>query len=149
MSTPAAPTVRLATIADAAAIARLSGQLGYASTTDEIARRLADLNGNGEHAVYVADRDGMPVGWVHVAVSHSLLADTPAEIAGLVIEEHNRSRGIGRLLMEHAEQWARDKGCRSVRLRSNVVRFRAHTFYEGLGYRVTKSQKVFCKDLTV
>lgn len=148
MRTPAGPTVRLATLADAAAIARLSGQLGYASTTAETARRLTDLNGNGEHAVFVADSSGTPLGWIHVAMSHSLLADTPAEIAGLVIEEHHRGWGIGRALMEHAEQWARNKGCRSVRLRSNVVRFRAHAFYEGLGYQVTKSQKVFCKDLT-
>jgi hypothetical protein len=48
--------------------------------------------------------------------------------------------------MEQAERWAQARGSRSVRLRSNVVRSRAHTFYESLGYRVIKSQKAFCKD---
>ena len=52
-----------------------------------------------------------------------------------------------RRLMEEAEQWARDKGCRSVRLRSNVVRAEAHAFYERLGYSVFKTQKNYRKML--
>ncbi len=36
--------------------------------------------------------------------------------------------------MQQAEPWAKERGCRSVRLRSNVVRPRAHTFYESLSY---------------
>jgi GNAT superfamily N-acetyltransferase len=47
-----------------------------------------------------------------------------------------------------AEQWARKHGCGAVRLHSNVLRPRAHAFYEGLGYRVTKLQKAFRKYLT-
>ncbi len=146
MSTAVAPLLRLATSRDAESIARLSGQLGYPSTAAETARRLADLGGNGEHAVFVAEGDQALLGWIHVRVSHLLLADTPAEIAGLVVDEHHRSRGVGRLLMQRAEQWAADQGCRSVRLRSNVIRDRAHAFYARLGYSVTKSQKVFSKD---
>ncbi len=103
---------------------------------------------HGEHAIFVAESSGTIVGWLHVLVAHSLLTDTAAEIAGLVIDERCRSCGIGQLLMEQAEQWARNRGCRSVRLRSNVVRSRAHAFYERLGYRVLKTQKAFCKDLT-
>ena len=147
MGTSVEPTVRPATLGDAEAIARLSGQLGYPSTTGETARRLLHVNGQTGHGVYVAEADGMLIGWVHVFVHPSLLADTPAEVAGLVVDESCRSRGVGRILMEQAESWAREHGCRSVGLRSNVLRSRAHAFYERLGYRVIKSQKAFRKDL--
>jgi len=52
---------------------------------------------------------------------------------------------VGRLLMQQAEQWAREQGYSEVILRSNVIRARAHKFYESLGYTPIKSQKVFRK----
>ncbi len=142
------PTILPAMLDDAEAITRLSDQLGYPSTKEETARRLLQVKGQTGHGVYVAEADGRLIGWVHVFVHPSLLADTPAEVAGLVIDENYRSRGVGRILMEQAERWAREHGCGSVGLRSNVLRFRAHAFYERLGYRVIKSQKAFRKDLS-
>ena len=44
-----------------------------------------------------------------------------------------------------AEEWAARHGCPRVRVRSNVIRERTHRFYERLGYRAVKSQKVFDK----
>ena len=55
--------------------------------------------------------------------------------------------GIGKLLMERAEMWAREHGCKIVSLRSNVIRERAHAFYERLGYKHVKTQKSFRKVL--
>ncbi len=147
MKTTLEPTVRFAGLEDAEAIARLSGQLGYPSTAAEAVARLLEIRRREDHAVFVAESGGTLLGWLHVLVSYSLLTDTAAEVAGLVIDERHRSAGVGRVLMEHAEQWARNMGCRLVRLRSNVVRTRAHAFYERLGYRVLKTQKAFCKDL--
>jgi GNAT superfamily N-acetyltransferase len=50
-------------------------------------------------------------------------------------------------LLGRAERWAREKGCRAIGLRSNVIRDRAHVFYERHGYKHTKTQKSFRKDL--
>jgi hypothetical protein len=77
------PTVRPATLGDAEAIARLSEQLGYPSTTEETDHRLLQVTGQSEHAVYVAEADGRLIGWVHVFVNHSLLADTTAKSPAL------------------------------------------------------------------
>jgi len=148
-SVPAASvTVRVATPADAPQIARLSGQLGYPTTPEEAVQRLAQLEGDARHAVYVAESaPGQVVGWIHVEECRLIECDMRAEINGLVIEEGYRSRGTGRILMEHAEQWARARGCRAVVLRSNVIRARAHAFYQKLGYRTLKTQKYFRKNL--
>ncbi len=144
-----ASAVRLATPADAARINLLADQLGYPASTAETSARLASILLREAHAVFVADVDDAVAGWVHVLVPDSLLADRTAEVAGLVVDEHHRSRGLGQALMTRAEQWAREHGCHAVRLRSNVVRARAHAFYERLGYRVTKTSKVFSKDLAL
>lgn len=148
-SVPAASvTVRVATPADAPQIARLSGQLGYPTTPEEAAQRLAQLEGDARHAVYVAESaPGEVVGWIHVEECHLIESDTRAEINGLVVDERHRSRGTGQILMEHAEQWARARGCRAAVLRSNVIRIRAHAFYEKLGYQTLKTQKYFRKNL--
>jgi GNAT superfamily N-acetyltransferase len=139
--------LRLATPLDAESITDLTTQLGYPSSFDEIARRLAAILSDPHHAIFIAEVDGMTVGWVHCVVALSLTADTPAEISGLVIDQNHRSRGIGRELLCRAEQWAREQKCPTIRLRSNITRDRAHSFYQNLGYDHSKTSKVFTKEL--
>ena len=101
-----------------------------------------------EHAVFVAVQvSGEIAGWLGVFVYRSVEADARAEISGLVVDEKVRSRGIGRRLLDRAESWAREAGCRSIGLRSNVIRDQAHEFYLRYGYRHIKTQKSFRKDL--
>lgn len=141
-------TIRTARAADAGRIALLSGQLGYPATAEDVRRRLRRLDGDTEHAVYVAvEPGGEIVAWFHIHLVHLIESDTQAEVSALVVDATRRSQGIGRLLMQQAEQWARAKGCRSVRLRSRITRERAHAFFEELGYNVLKTQKVFVKKL--
>lgn len=64
-----------------------------------------------------------------------------------MVDEDRRHGGIGRLLMQQAEQWAREKVCWAVHVRSNVVRKDAHAFYETIGYRRIKTQFTFRKAL--
>ena len=66
-------------------------------------------------------------------------------IGGLVVDRAHRKRGIGSLLMERAEEWARTQGCSLVRLWSSSIRVEAHRFYEHLGYRNIKTQYSFVK----
>jgi len=141
-------TVRPACIGDVARIAALSHQLGYPASSEEVQRRLNQVEAQERHAVYVAQlSDGNVVGWVHVYVCYLLEADPYAEIGGLVVDEACHGRGIGRLLLQRVEEWARGQGCRTVRVRSNVVREGAHAFYKRLDYRIVKTQAVFHKVL--
>jgi GNAT superfamily N-acetyltransferase len=141
-------TIRLASDGDVTPIAALCHQLGYPVSREEIRRRLDQIQRDDRHAVYVAELPGERViGWVHVYVRHLLVADPQAEIGGLVVDEGHRRRGTGRRLMQRAERWAREKRCWAVHLRSNVVRKRAHAFYERIGYSVVKTQLAFRKVL--
>lgn len=141
-------TVRPAARQDADRIAQLSTQLGYPSSREEVERRLDRIEGDQDYAVFVAvSGNGRVLGWVHVCVSHLVESDPEAELGGLVVDEAQRRGGTGRFLMQRAERWAREKGLRSVYLRSNILRKDAHAFYEELGYRVVKTQYAFRKIL--
>ena len=140
--------IRPARSEDAASLAALATQLGYPSTPEQVEMRLDEIRRDPRQRVRVAQTaDGVVVGWVHVAVGSTLESDPQAEIQGLVVEERVRGKGIGRRLMEEAEAWARDEGVPGIRLRSNVVREAAHAFYQHLGYRITKTQHTFVKEL--
>jgi GNAT superfamily N-acetyltransferase len=140
--------IRAAEPKDLPQIAELAGQLGYPSTPEEIARRLAAMKNSADHGVFVAEMsDGRIAGWAGVFVQHTVESDACVELSGLVVDERSRSRGVGLRLLERAEQWAREKGCRAIRLRSNVIRDRAHAFYECHGYEHVKTQKAFRKNL--
>jgi GNAT superfamily N-acetyltransferase len=139
--------IREARPQDYARIAELADQLGYPSSPNEIAGRLAGMKNSDEHAVFVAQLGGEVAGWLGVYVCRMVEADARAEISGFVVDERYRSQQIGLQLLGRAEQWARENGCRAIGLRSNVIRDRAHAFYERHGYKHTKTQKSFRKDL--
>lgn len=140
--------VRPASSSDAPQLASLAGQLGYASTPEQVDSRFRQIAQEREHLILVAeDSGGALAGYIEVFPFRTIGADARIEIASLVVDESCRSQGVGRLLMEHAEAWGRANGFAEAGLRSNVIRERAHMFYENLGYRVNKTQKSFRKKL--
>jgi GNAT superfamily N-acetyltransferase len=140
--------IRRAKRADAVRIAELSGQLGYPATSALMRKRLLGIKPASQHAVFVADSPERGVtGWVHVSRQPLLEEEIRAEVNGLVVAEGQRSLGAGALLLAAAEDWARKHGCKSMSVRSNVIRERAHQFYERHGYEHYKTQKSFRKSL--
>jgi GNAT superfamily N-acetyltransferase len=98
--------------------------------------------------VFVAQlADGTIAGWIGAFVYRCVEAEARVEISGLVVDERFRSQAVGRFLLDRAEAWACEKGFSATSLRSNVIRERAHAFYERQGYAHTKTQKSFRKKL--
>jgi GNAT superfamily N-acetyltransferase len=140
--------IRRAKASDAARLAKLSGQLGYPATAAQIRQRLRGIRPANQHAVFVAEwKEVEVVGWLHVSKDPLLESEIRAEVNGLVVSEGHRSLGAGARLLAAAEEWARKHGCKSMSVRSNVIRERAHQFYERNGYEHYKTQKSFRKPL--
>ena len=146
-SKPSEPKIRRAKSGDAADLAALSGELGYPATAAEIRSRLSRLKSAANDALFVAECDGEVIGWLHVSVNHLIEVPTRAEINAFIVSEKQRSKGAGARLLDAAEKWARGKKCVNMSVRSNVVRERAHVFYERNGYEHYKTQKAFRKPL--
>jgi GNAT superfamily N-acetyltransferase len=140
--------IRHARVTDAARIAELSTQLGYAVTTGEMAARLKLVLREKNATCFVAEEKSTGVvGWIHVSTMPLVEVPARAEVNGLVVDEKIRSQGAGWALLQAAEDWARKHGCKSMSVRSNVLRDRAHAFYERHNYEHYKTQKAFRKPL--
>jgi GNAT superfamily N-acetyltransferase len=139
--------IRRAAVADAAEMARLAGELGYPMTPDEMRQRLTALLPSERHCVAVAANGERLLGWVHVEHRISFEEGARAELMGLVVDSAARRRGLGRELVNVAEQWARAQALPWLIVRSNVARESSHPFYESLGYSRRKTQHVYRKAL--
>ena len=96
--------------------------------------------GKQDATTFVAEESGSLVGFVNVSIvteSHSLLQPMRFGRVGSVgITENKRGQGIGRELMELAQDWVSRRG--GVEVRLNVWAFNSHALhvYEELGYEV-------------
>ena len=144
-----AVAIRPASDGDVDALASLSTQLGYPSDANAMRKRLKRVREQNIGQVFVAvDATLSVVGWTHVVERFHLEDEPFVELAGLVVDERTRGAGVGAALLQAAESWARDQGHDRLRVRSNVVRERAHRFYAREGYAERKRQVVFDKLLT-
>jgi GNAT superfamily N-acetyltransferase len=139
--------IRRAAPGDVPRIAELSDELGYPTSVTEMRERFALIKPPSAHAVFVAEFEKKVIGWIHVSITPLLEVARRAEVNGLIVAECHRSLGAGAKLLDAAEAWARGKKCQGMSVRSNVIRDRAHAFYERQGYSHIKTQKAFRKSL--
>ena len=129
--------------ADAEAIAALSHQLGYPASAGDLQQRITTLISHPDHCVFVAVHQEQVVGWIHGFYSLNLESGPFVAIAGLVVDEHHRRAGIGKALIDKVVEWPLAATCGRVRVRCNSKRTESHRFYQALGFREAKEQKVF------
>jgi GNAT superfamily N-acetyltransferase len=138
--------LREATAADAPALARLLGDLGYPNEAAELPARLVGIQDQGDTVLVAEREDGELVGLVGLHLVRVLHYARPlGYITSLVTDPRVRRQGIGRLLLEGAEAWARSKGCYRLSLTSAEHRKDAHAFYPASGFPMTGRR--FAKDL--
>ncbi|MBR2817804.1 MAG: GNAT family N-acetyltransferase [Reyranella sp.] len=131
--------------ADLAAAAVLLGQLGYPLSETELRERLDRVTAAPDHAVRVAESEGVIVGLIHMFERPALEKPREAVVQSLVVDGRHRGTGIGVLLMRDAEAWARSRRLASVTLYTRIDRDAARAFYERLGYqRSATSHQMRC-----
>ncbi len=134
--------------ADAEQITGLLAQLGYPSDLDAVTNRLAAILNSATQQVLVAiTADSGIGGYIGVERRVALEVDERVEITGLVVDSTARRSGLGRALVNAAEEWAREHGLHTVVVRSNAARTESHPFYEAIGYQRTKTSHVYCKEV--
>jgi GNAT superfamily N-acetyltransferase len=126
--------IRDAKPADSARLAELINELGHEISEKQVRKNLAALKKSGETPL-VATLDKKLVGMC--GVGRRVVIHRPAplgRITALVVSKEAQGHGIGRILVEAAEDWMRKKGCQLVEVTSNDRRAQAHAFYRHLGY---------------
>jgi ribosomal protein S18 acetylase RimI-like enzyme len=134
---PKPPQVRDAKPADAPRLVELIRYLGHEIDVKAVRKNLATLRKSGETPL-VATLDKKVVGLC--GVGHRTVIHRPAplgRITALVVARDAQDHGIGRMLVEAAEQALKKAGCQIVEVTSNDRRTAAHAFYRHLGYERT------------
>lgn len=138
-------SIRPATEADLPAIVQLfadderpgGASPAYASASPGHATALAEIEQDSNNCVYVAELDGSVVGTFQLTFIRQLSYGgcLVAQIESVHVSGQARSQGIGAGMMRFAIEQAQHRGALRVQLTSNVLRTRAHQFYERLGFR--------------
>ncbi len=139
--------IRAAAPADEAFILRLTEQLGAFSvphwrSAAEIAAAdhiiLLDALHEPEPAtsLLIAEAEaGKPLGYVFSSTREDYFThERHAHVEVLVVEPAAQGQGVGRRLMDAAEEWARNRGYRRVTLNVFAQNDRARQMYERFGY---------------
>ena len=135
--------IRQATLSDVSAINRLSEQLGYPLPENDSRSYLELILKNPDEMVFVAELNGKVIGWTNVFKTLHLVSGYCCELAGLVVDVQYHRMGVGKLLLNNVYKWSKEQGCDHLRVRTNIKRKDAHKFYEGLGFKEVKEQKVY------
>ena len=85
----------------------------------------------------VAIRDGDVVGVAVHRIHENTFDGVQMYVDDLVTDEKKRSQGVGKALLDHLQQLARDAGCEKFNLDSGTQRQQAHKFYFREGMVVT------------
>ena len=128
---------------DLVPIQNLMSELGYPVEIAELKENIRQIR-EKEGEIFVHRLNGEVVGCVCVLMDVRLAEGIYAEIVSLIVSEKERGKGIGAELVKEAEEWARPRAGK-IRVRANVVREAAYSFYTSQGYNHVKSQNVFIK----
>lgn len=95
---------------------------------------LSEMVSNGYRMFAVREPSGKVAAVLGVQVLTNLYYERHAYIYDLVVAEDTRSKGYGGALLDRAEEFARNQGCRYVALACGREREEALRFYESRGY---------------
>src|SRR5271165_985335 len=133
---------------DIEAMTLLMTDLGYPATVEEMRTRLKNISAHPDYRTIIAVKD------VEIVGLSGLCKGIYYEKNGLymrivvfVVKETARKLGIGKILIEASEAWAREQGLNSIIINSGnrEERKAAHAFYQKMGYAVKSSG--FVKEL--
>lgn len=138
--------IRACELDDAAAIQKLNKEeMGYDYPLEEVIRKLEYLLDSDKDQLFVAELDGKVVGYIHASSYETSYTISLKNIMGIAVSQRHQGQGIGALLLQRAEAWARESGAKGIRLVSGETRTHAHEFYRHMGYTSSKKQLNFKK----
>lgn len=100
----------------------------------DIERALHDAPAS-DHFFIAEDAPGHPTGFLHLQVQRDFFSDTRAcHISDLAVAKEYDGQGIGHVLLEYAQQWAKKRRCKLLTLSVFPGNARARALYESTGF---------------
>ena len=89
-----------------------------------------------DNEVVIAERDGVPVGCLHILVITDFFGVSHGHISVLSTTAEAEGTGVGRALIAHAEDWTRRRRLSLMTLNVFAGNERARRFYDRTGFEV-------------
>jgi ribosomal protein S18 acetylase RimI-like enzyme len=116
---------------------------GFVADPAFLARKRAQLreavHDPGQTVLVAVDEAGV-CGFIWLIVEVEWAGTRRGEVSAVYVAPRARRRGVGRHLMQEAEQLLIEQGCRLVHLMVTASNERAVNMYRELGFRVTRHQ---------
>ena len=111
--------------------------------TDDVVRKMQDdyisemlAEALQPHATFIAEIDNVKLGFIHVRTHKDEIS---CEICGtiplLAVSPKSQGLGVGKALIQYAENWVKELGCRLLHLEVFANNKKAKGFYENLGFK--------------
>lgn len=120
------------------AVNRLLPQLDPESATLTEEKFRTIIRSEGTH-FFIAEEENREISGILSAVVYHIPTGTKFWIEDVVVDEAYRGKGIGKALMLHAMNYARENGAKSVDLTSKPSRIAANRLYRDLGFELRET----------
>ena len=134
--------IREAELTDIPALTELMDELGYATSIDEMKSRFENIKNHKDYKTFIATDDTEILGMVGLSKNYSYEQNgIYVRVLAMVTRSKFRKNGIGKKLMDVAENWAREIGANKVLLNcgNREEREIAQLFYKKIGYQARSS----------
>ena len=143
--------IREPTQSDTDALLSLIKQLGYFIDANEMRKNILYYSTLSTQKAWVAEKSGKVIGCIAVAITDYFHRKGAfLRVIAIVVNQKYRKKGIGKKLMQMAENYALEMKCSHMELTSGAHRTKlgSHDFYQSMGFvELNELKKYFGKKL--
>jgi aminoglycoside 6'-N-acetyltransferase I len=113
---------------------------------------LLEILQSNRQAVFLAcSETGAAIGFINLSLRYDYVPDASqspvAFIEGIYVDLSYRQQGMGRSLIEHAQQWAKSQGCVEIAADALLENTDSHAFHASIGFREVERVVFFIKPI--
>ncbi|MFB7142173.1 GNAT family N-acetyltransferase [Gottfriedia sp. NPDC056225] len=131
-------SIREANKNDVSDLAFLMKELGFPTTIEKMELRFNHIQSNSNYHTLVAEENSKIIGMIGLFTGLLYNKDgIYCRVISFVVDSKIRNKGVGNLLIQEAEKWAKNQGAIYIGLNSGnqLDRLDAHEFYKRSGYK--------------
>ncbi|PSB58202.1 aminoglycoside 6'-N-acetyltransferase [Chamaesiphon polymorphus] len=123
-------------------------------SSDEMQEILTEiLDSDREAAFIVRDDLGKAIAFMNLSLRYEYVPEATQSpvgyIEGIYVKDEYRDRGVGKAMVEYAEQWALAQGCIELASDALVENTASHEFHTKTGFREAERTVYFIKSINL
>ncbi|WP_394219684.1 GNAT family N-acetyltransferase [Halobacillus trueperi] len=129
--------IRSVKLEDAEGFVPLMDALGYPSSKEAMENRLQNILSQKHYQTFVYEANDQLLGMIGMTFCEAYHTDDPhVRVIAFVVHESEQGKGLGKILMQKAVEWAINQGAKSIMLNSGnrAEREKAHEIYHSFGF---------------